>query len=176
MLRMFLLMQHLCNMKHIILGLDPGFAITGYGVLILEKGVITPVTYGCIRTKAGVDFPKRLLQIHKDLKTIIERYNPTMISIEELFFYNNAKTAIHVSHARGVLMLTAMQYNIALYEYTPLQIKQAVTGYGKANKKQMQQMIQMLLKLDHIPKPDDAADALGIALCAAYSKKLNDLA
>lgn len=155
---------------NIILGIDPGFAMTGYGVIINEgKNIIKLLDYGCIITKSDQEFSERLNIIHKELKKIIKKYNPSLVAVEELFFCKNVKTALMVGHARGVVLLTVMQAGISLKELTPLQVKQGVTGYGKADKKQVQKMVQIILRLKEIPKPDDAADALAVALTAASS-------
>ncbi|MFH1192123.1 MAG: crossover junction endodeoxyribonuclease RuvC [bacterium] len=153
---------------NIILGIDPGFAITGYGVIMKEGGnVIKLLDYGCITTKSNQKFSERLDIIHKELEKIIKKYNPCLAAVEELFFCKNVKTALMVGHARGVVLLTAMQAGISLKELTPLQVKQGVTGYGKADKKQVQKMAQIILGLKEIPTPDDAADALAVAITAA---------
>ena len=162
-------------MDGIVLGIDPGLAITGFGVVSVKGSDITCVDYGCIRTASTENFPDRLAQIYEDMNTLLDTYKPEYVSIEQLFFYNNAKTAFKVGQARGVLLLAAINRKIPLYEFTPLQIKQAVTGQGNADKKQMQTMVQMLLNLPEIPKPDDAADALGIALCGVFSYRLNNI-
>lgn len=153
----------------IILGIDPGFAIVGYGIIKYEGGKFSVIEYGAITTKAGEDMFLRFKKIHDELSDIIERTNPDVMAIEELFFNSNQKTAINVAQARGVLLLAALNKNIPIFEYTPLQVKQATVGYGRAEKNQVQQMVKMLLKLDKIPKPDDTADALAIAVCHAHS-------
>lgn len=158
--------------KKIILGIDPGFAITGYGVIIKEaKNIIKLLDYGCITTKSNQEFSERLNILHKELEKIIKKYNPSLVAVEELFFCKNVKTALMVGHARGVILLTAMQAKVPLKELTPLQVKQGVTGYGKADKKQVQKMAQIILGLKEIPRPDDAADALAVAITAASSIK-----
>jgi len=151
------------------LGLDPGLATTGYGIVIKEGGDFLVVNYGVILTPAKMKFAQRLEEIYKELSEIIKKYKPDVIGIEELFFAKNVKTALAVGQARGVLMLTAMQAKVPIYEYTPLQVKQAITGYGRADKNQIQQMVKIILKLDEIPKPDDAADALAVAMCCGNS-------
>lgn len=154
----------------IILGIDPGFAIVGYGVIKKEKnGDIKAIDYGAINTHAKLPFATRLYQVHDDLKQIIKKYKPDKMVVEELFFYKNVKTAIEVGQARGVIILTGIQAGLPIEEYTPLQIKQAVASYGRAEKQQVQQMVKMLLNLKTIPKPDDAADALAVAICSANS-------
>jgi crossover junction endodeoxyribonuclease RuvC len=159
----------------ILLGIDPGTATTGYGVIEEEKGKVKVIDYGCILTKANTDLADRLEKIEKELTELIKKYQPFEVAVEELFFTNNAKTAIAVGQARGVILLTAKKCHCVIAEYTPLQVKNAVCGYGGADKKQVQRMVQMLLKLDEIPKPDDAADALAIAICHSASRKLNNL-
>lgn len=153
----------------IILGIDPGFAIVGYGVIRYENNRFSVVEYGAITTDSKEEMFSRFKKIHDALSEIIDRIKPDVMSVEELFFNSNQKTAINVAQARGVLLLAALNRNIPVFEYTPLQIKQAIVGYGRAEKKQVQQMVKMLLKLDEIPKPDDTADALAIAVCHAHS-------
>ena len=152
-----------------ILGIDPGVAIVGFGVVDHEKGQSKMVQYGAINTQAGLPLATRLVQIESDLKQLIEHFQPDEISIEELFFSKNITTGIAVAHARGVILCTAEKLGIPIYEYTPMQVKQAVVGYGLADKHQVMDMVRRLLKLKAIPKPDDAADALAIALCHARS-------
>lgn len=153
----------------IILGIDPGFAITGYGVLDYIGNRFKVIDFGVITTKADLPHPKRLLILEKNLVEIINTYKPESISVEELFFNNNAKTALQVGQGRGVALLCAARAGIPVYEYTPIQVKQGVTGYGRASKIQVQQMIKTLLGLPEVPKPDDAADALAVAICHAHS-------
>lgn len=152
-----------------ILGIDPGVAIVGFGVVDHEKGQSKMVQYGAINTQAGLPLATRLVQIESDLKQLIDYFQPDEISIEELFFSKNITTGIAVAHARGVILCTAEKCGIPIYEYTPMQVKQAVVGYGLAEKYQVMDMVRRLLKLKAIPKPDDAADALAIALCHARS-------
>lgn len=151
----------------IILGIDPGFAILGYGVVQGTDRKYKPLDYGVIETMAGQPFPERLERLYVGTKQLIMMYKPDHIVFEELFFYNNAKTALQVAAGRGVALLAAQQSGVPLYEYTPMQIKLSVTGDGHADKRAVQQMIKMLLGLKAIPKPDDAADALAAALCHA---------
>jgi len=158
--------------KKVILGIDPGYGITGYGVVSVEGSKITCLDYGVITTRAGDDFELRLKDLNKDLKLIIKKYKPDLVGVEDLFFAKNVKTAMKVSHARGVIILTAVQANVPIVEFTPVQVKQAISGYGKAEKAQVQQMVKTFLNLKQIPKPDDAADALAVAVCAANSFKL----
>ncbi len=159
-------------MSKIILGVDPGYGITGYGILQVNGSQMKCLQYGVITTPAEVDFAWRLHDLHNDLKKIIMQYKPNVVAVEELFFYKNVKTAINVGQARGVIMLTAMLAKLPVLECTPLQVKQAITGYGKADKSQVQQMVKNFLKLENIPKPDDAADALAVAIWAAHAEKL----
>jgi len=149
----------------IVIGIDPGLATVGFGVIRNEKDIITPVSYGCIRTSAEKQAAERLLEIYSEISTLFEKYSPEVIAVERLFFNKNVTNAMGVSEARGVIFLAAQQKNIPVFEYTPLQVKQAITGSGRADKKQMQEMIRRLLNLDEIPRPDDAADGLSIALC-----------
>ncbi len=149
----------------IVIGIDPGLATVGFGVIRTEKNVIIPVSYGCIKTSAEKQTPERLLDIYAEVTTLFEKYSPEAIAVEKLFFNKNVTNAMSVSEARGVIFLAAQQRHITVFEYTPLQVKQAITGSGRADKKQMQEMISRLLNLKEIPKPDDAADGLSIALC-----------
>ncbi len=157
----------------VILGIDPGYATVGFGVIKIENGRNMPVDYGVITTPKTVSLTKRLEMIAKGIEDLIEKYNPDAFALEELFFQNNQKTAIAVAEARGVILLTAIKKLGEIYEYTPMQIKQAMTGYGKADKKQMQQVVKLFLGLKDIPKPDDAADALAIALTHAQTGRLS---
>ncbi|MCD4705547.1 crossover junction endodeoxyribonuclease RuvC [bacterium] len=160
--------------EEIILGIDPGFAIVGYGLIKKDKSNnISIIDYGVVNTPAKDIFPDRLAQIHGELESIIKKYKPDIVAVEKLFFYKNVKTAIEVGQARGVIILTAIQSKIPIFEYTPLQVKQAVASYGRADKNQVQQMVKMLLNLKEIPQPDDAADALAVAICCANSIKLD---
>ena len=154
----------------IILGIDPGLATTGYGVIQKENnGDFKIICNGIIATEAKQIFSERLKEIHQQLDKIIKKYKPNKIAVEELFFCKNVKTALSVGHARGVIVLTASQNNLPVFEYTPLQIKQAVASYGRADKKQVQSMVKILLNLKEVPKPDDAADALAVAICCGNS-------
>ncbi|NLM72968.1 MAG: crossover junction endodeoxyribonuclease RuvC [Clostridiaceae bacterium] len=159
----------------IIIGIDPGFAITGYGVLDYTGNKFRLLDVGVITTNAKLDFPSRLLCIHNELDILISKYKPDAMAVEELFFNTNVKTAIQVGHGRGVALLAAAKAGIKIYEYTPLQVKQAVVGYGRAKKEQVQQMVKVLLNLDKIPKPDDAAYALAVAICHAHSNNAINL-
>lgn len=153
----------------IILGIDPGLATTGYGFIKKEGGELRVLDYGIISTPPGADFSFRLKQISQDMKDLIKKYRPSMMSVEKLFFCKNVKTALDVGHSRGIILLEGMNANLPLYEFTPLQVKQAITGYGGADKMQMQKMVQEILKLEELPRPDDAADALALAITLANS-------
>jgi crossover junction endodeoxyribonuclease RuvC len=163
------------KVKHytIILGIDPGIADTGYGIIEKDKsGNLSCLGYGSIKTKAKTELANRLEIINKELTKVIKEFKPKLIAVEQLFFCKNVKTALIVGQARGVVMLTARQNRISLVEFTPLQVKQAVAAYGRASKMQVQKMVKLLLNLKELPKPDDAADALAIAICAAHSNKV----
>ena len=147
-----------------ILGIDPGTGILGFGVIDVQRGKPQIVDAGVIRTPVHEDDAVRLLTIYEELTDIITQNKPEIMSVEKLFFARNVTTAMTVSQARGVVLLTAMQAQLQIHEYTPMQIKQAITGYGKADKKQMQEMVRVILNLKEIPKPDDAADALAAAI------------
>ena len=153
----------------IVLGIDPGYAIVGVGVVEYKNSRFSLVSYGAITTDAGVPFNRRLEIIYDELTEIIEKYKPDAMSVEKLFYNSNAKTVIDVSQARGVIMLAARKTHTPVFEYTPLQVEQSVVGYGRAEKKQVQDMTKRILKLNEIPKPDDAADALAMAICHAPS-------
>ena len=154
-----------------ILGIDPGFAIVGYSVIEYVGNKFKLITSGAIETKAHESFPLRLEKIYTDLNEIIQTYKPDVMSIEELFFNTNVTTAINVAQARGVLLVTARIHKLPTYEYTPLQIKQAVVGYGRADKMQVQRMVKMILKTDNLPKLDDITDSMAIGICHAHSAK-----
>lgn len=158
-----------------ILGIDPGTAITGFGVLDQAGNHLSPQTFGVIRTPAEMAMANRLTVIYRELNMIIDQYHPEAIAIEQLFFNKNVRTALSVGQARGVVLLAAAQKNLVIAEYTPLQVKQAVVGFGGAEKKQVQEMVKILLNLQEIPRPDDAADALAIAICHAHSHKGRNL-
>lgn len=151
----------------IILGIDPGTATTGYGVIEKKKKSVKFIACGCIKTSSKLSDEKRLSIIHKDLKKLIKKYKPNQIAVEKLYFGDNAKTAMVVGQARGVILLGAAQAKLPVSEYTPLQVKIAITGYGRAEKKQIQRMVKVLLNLKKIPRPDDAADAVAVAICHA---------
>lgn len=148
----------------VILGIDPGYAIVGWGLVECKNNSFSPLRYGAITTDAEMDFNERLEVIFDDLNEIIEAFKPEAMAIEKLYFATNQKTAIMVAEARGVILLSAKRKGLPIYEYTPLQVKTAVTGYGKAKKPQVMEMTRRLLKLPTVPKPDDTADALAIAL------------
>lgn len=159
----------------IVLGIDPGTAITGYA-LVTERGSDTAaIAYGVITTPSDFPLPDRLVTIHRELGDILSRYRPDHAAVEQLFFNTNVRTALAVGQARGVVMLTLAQAQVRIFEYTPLAVKLAITGSGRADKKQMQQMVKLLLSLDQIPKPDDAADALAVALCHLHSARITTL-
>jgi len=159
----------------IILGIDPGTAITGWGIIKDTKKGLETIAYGCIETSKHKTDIERLKETAKDLKAIIREYQPDEMAIEELFFFKNLKTAIKVAQSRGVLMYITINQKISVAEYTPLQIKQALTGYGRADKKQIQIMVKNILKLKETPKPDDAADALAVAICHQQARKMQQL-
>ncbi|MHC1740968.1 MAG: crossover junction endodeoxyribonuclease RuvC [Anaerolineaceae bacterium] len=160
----------------LVIGIDPGTATTGYGIIEEnEKKEIRVVTYGIIKTEPSLQAEKRLLEINQQLNEILLLHRPDFGAVEKLFFQRNITTAIAVGQARGVILLSLAQQNIPLAEYTPNEIKQAVTGYGAANKKQVQEMVKTILNLSVIPKPDDAADALAIALCHLHSRGYQDM-
>lgn len=161
-------------MGYMILGIDPGIADTGWGVIKKSRqGDLTCLDYGSIKTKAGLEMPERLEIISKELNKIIKKYRPDLIAVEQLFFCANVKTALAVGQARGVVLLTAKQNKADVVEFTPLQVKQAVAAYGQAGKMQVQKMVKVLLNLDELPKPDDAADALAVAITAANSHNMS---
>lgn len=153
----------------LVLGIDPGYAIVGYGVLKYDRNCFTPVEYGAITTKAKTEFTSRLETIYEGMCDILSRLKPDALSIEKLYFNTNTTTAIDVAQARGVILLAAKKHNVPVFEYTPLQVKQAVTGYGKATKPQVMELTKRLLKLEKVPKPDDTADALALAICHCHS-------
>lgn len=152
-----------------VLGIDPGFATIGFGVLEADRGNCKLLQYGTITTPAGMDFSKRLQMIYDDMNILLDRFKPDIVAIEELFWGHNVTTGIGVSHGRGVILLSIAQHQIPIHEYTPMQIKQAVVGYGLATKQQVMDMTRRLLKMDKPAKPDDAADAIAVALCHSRS-------
>ena len=153
----------------VILGIDPGVATVGYGVVECSSGRFRCLEYGCITTAAHQLLEHRLVEIHEGIRELIDRHRPDCMSIEELFFQNNQKTAVDVAQARGVILLTGAQAHLPIYEYTPLQVKSAMVGYGKADKQQVMYMVRQYLHLKETPKPDDAADAIAIAICHGNS-------
>ena len=152
-----------------ILGIDPGIAIVGFGLIESNRGSVRMLQYGAVTTEAGLPLATRLVQIENDMTALIAQLKPDEIAVEELFFSKNITTGIAVAHGRGVILCTAERLGVPIFEYTPIQVKQAVAGYGLADKKQVMDMTKRLLKLKAVPKPDDAADALAIAICHARS-------
>lgn len=159
----------------IIVGIDPGIAIVGYGIIEKKGNKLKAINYGAITTEPNITLPHRLKIVYDELTKILLEYKPDAFAIEELFFNKNVKTAITIGQARGVEILAAVNCGIDIYEYTPLQVKQGVVGYGRAHKKQVQEMVKLLLNLEEIPKPDDVADALAVAICHAHSGRFKDL-
>ncbi|MBR4099029.1 MAG: crossover junction endodeoxyribonuclease RuvC [Clostridium sp.] len=153
----------------IVLGIDPGVATIGFGVIRAERGKNTLMRYGVISTPAGLPLSRRLLQISEDMEQLIGQFHPDEMAVEELFFSKNITTGISVAHGRGVILLAAEKLGVPVFEYTPMQVKQAVAGYGGADKRQVMLMTQRLLNMKEIPRPDDAADALAIAICHSRS-------
>lgn len=156
----------------LVLGIDPGTAITGYGLVREDDGELTLVSYGVINTSSGQPLPDRLAAIYDRLSGLIAEYKPQAMAVEQLFFSRNVRTALAVGQARGVALLTAAHAGVPVYEYTPLQVKQAIVGYGRAEKGQVQEMVRLVLKLDAVPQPDDAADAVAVAVCHLHSARL----
>lgn len=155
----------------IILGIDPGTATTGFGLIEKKGAKISLIDFGCILTPAKIPLEDRLHTIFDELSDILKKHMPQQVAVEELFFSTNAKTAISVGQARGVILLAAKKQGLSVAEYTPLEVKMALTGYGKADKKQIQHMVKAVLSLAEVPKPDDAADALAIAICHAHTHR-----
>ncbi|WP_353892636.1 crossover junction endodeoxyribonuclease RuvC [Proteinivorax hydrogeniformans] len=160
----------------IILGLDPGIAILGYGIVKKENHKLKAIDYGTIETSKDLEEPQRLLSLANSLEKLIDMYKPDVVAVEELFFNKNVKTAITVAQARGVILMVILKKGVKLHEYTPLQIKQGVVGYGRATKPQVQTMVKTLLNLEKIPRPDDAADGLAIAICHNNFSAMNVVA
>ncbi|AFS78069.1 crossover junction endodeoxyribonuclease RuvC [Gottschalkia acidurici 9a] len=159
----------------IIFGIDPGIAIVGYGVVEYKGNKFKVIDYGAITTEPKNTFPERLKMVYDELTFLLDKYNPDSVAIEELFFNKNAKTAISVGQARGVQLLAAINKGLPIYEYTPLQVKQGVVGYGRAEKRQVQEMVKLILGLSKVPKPDDVADALAVAICHAHSGNFKNM-
>lgn len=156
-----------------ILGIDPGFAITGYSIIDYVGNKFKLIDSGAITTPAGQSFPLRLSKIYTDMSQIIDQYSPDAVSVEELFFNHNVTTAINVAQARGIVLVVGCQKNVPTFEYTPLQVKQAVVGYGRADKVQVQKMVKAILKVDTLPKLDDITDSMAIAICHAHSARFS---
>jgi crossover junction endodeoxyribonuclease RuvC len=161
--------------ERIIFGVDPGYAIVGYAVISQNKGKLSCLACGVIRTKARLPLEERLLSLYQQITVVLTTYQPTEAAMETLFFGRNTTTALSVAHARGVLMLAMKQRGLSVVEYSPSQVKLAVTGYGKATKGQVGRMVRVLLSLERIPRPDDAADAAAVAICHAHAKVLRSL-
>jgi crossover junction endodeoxyribonuclease RuvC len=161
----------------LVVGIDPGTATTGYGfVRETDQGELVAVDYGVIQTPAGLPLEQRLLQLYQDLKYLLLLHHPDQGAVEKLFFQRNVTTAIAVGQGRGVVMLALAEAGLSVAEYTPLEVKQAVVGYGGADKNQIQQMVKAMLNLDTIPRPDDAADALAVAICHIHTHRYQQLA
>jgi len=156
----------------LILGIDPGTAITGYGLVREDNQELVLVDYGVITTPAGQPLPQRLQAIYQGLAEVIRQHQPEAAAVEELFFSRNVRTALSVGHARGVVLLALADAGLPIHEYKPLEVKQAITGYGGADKQQIQEMVRMLLQLDQVPQPDDAADAVAVAVCHIHSARM----
>ncbi|MEN6349841.1 MAG: crossover junction endodeoxyribonuclease RuvC [Syntrophomonas sp.] len=156
----------------LVLGIDPGTATTGYGLVEYRGGKERLIEYGTVKTPSTMEMPLRLCKINREIDILLQKFKPDMVAIEQLFYFKNSKTVISVAQSRGVAMLTAAAAGFPIAEYTPLQVKQAVVGYGKAEKRQVQLMVQKILSMDELPRPDDAADALAIAICHIHSHKI----
>lgn len=159
----------------LVLGVDPGTATTGYGFIEARGSKLRVIDYGVLSTPAHMDMPGRLRLIHQGLVGLINQYHPQAAAVEQIFYHRNAKTVISVAQSRGVILFTAADAGVPVFEYTPLQVKQSVVGYGQADKRQVQLMVQRLLSLKEVPRPDDAADALAIAICHLHSQRLSQL-
>jgi crossover junction endodeoxyribonuclease RuvC len=159
----------------LVMGIDPGTAITGYGLVREDEGELALVACGTVTTSAGQPMPDRLATIHSEITGLIDRYAPHAIAVEQLFFSRNVRTALAVGQARGVVLLAAAERDVPVSEYSPLEVKQAVVGYGMAPKAQVQEMVRMLLDLETVPRSDDAADAVAVAVCHLHSARLQDL-
>ena len=154
----------------IILGIDPGTAALGYGLIQSNKDNLKLIKYGCITTESKQAMPLRLHLIYEEVKKLIQKYKPDQLAVEEIFFAKNSKTALKVGQARGVILLLGAEHRIPVFDYAPLQVKQSIAAYGRADKEQVQKMVQVILKLEKLPEPDDAADALAIAICHTFHK------
>ena len=163
------MLRYCYNLFMKILGIDPGMAIVGYGLVDADENNITLVTSGSIQTDKKLSDSKRLLEIYNDLTTIVEKYQPDCASVEELFFFKNQKTVIPVAEARGVIITVLEKFNIPTFSYTPMVVKQVLTGYGRAEKKEVEQMVRIALNSDKLPKLDDTVDAIAIAICHSRS-------
>ena len=161
--------------RRVVLGIDPGTAITGYGVVSQNGDMLCLLDCGAIQTPAGMPLAQRLQALHSSLAQLLDRWRPTEAAVEELFFSRNARTALAVGHARGVALLTLAEASVPVSEYTPMQVKQAIVSYGKGTKGQVQEMVRILLRLDAVPQPDDAADAVALAICHLHSSRLSRL-
>ncbi|PIZ98510.1 MAG: crossover junction endodeoxyribonuclease RuvC [Candidatus Komeilibacteria bacterium CG_4_10_14_0_2_um_filter_37_10] len=161
--------------KLVVLGIDPGFADTGFGVVSSSDNKMKAMAFGSLKTKVNLDFGQRLLIIETGINKLIQQYQPDCLVVEQLFFCKNVTTALKVGQARGVVLLAAARMNLPVMEFTPLQVKQGLTGYGAASKNQVGQMVKLLLALDKVPQPDDAADALAMAICGIHSYKLKKI-
>ena len=155
----------------IVLGIDPGTAATGYGIVERTGGRLRAIDYGCIETLPSHDLPRRLMEIHQGVSELIATHHPSLLGVERLFFNRNVKTAFAVGQARGVVLLAAAEQGLPVFEYGPHEVKLAVTGYGRAGKEQVQRMVQMVLGMPTLPRPDDAADALAVAICLAHGQR-----
>lgn len=155
----------------IVLGIDPGTAATGYGIVERTGSKLRAVDYGCLETLPTQELPQRLLEIHQAILELIETHQPSLLGVERLFFNKNVRTAFAVGQARGVVLLAAAEKGIPVFEYGPHEVKMAVTGYGRADKRQVQQMVQVILGMSVLPRPDDAADALAVAICLAHGQR-----
>jgi crossover junction endodeoxyribonuclease RuvC len=161
--------------ENLVLGIDPGTAITGYGLIWSEGDSLRLVDYGAITTSSDRSLPERLQDIYRQLTALIQEQQPAAAAVEKLFFSRNVRTALSVGQARGVALLAMANAELAIHEYTPLEVKQAVVGYGRATKDQVQEMVKMLLGLDSVPQPDDAADAIAVAICHIHSARMKGL-
>jgi len=159
---------HLSPSSMIILGIDPGTAALGYGLIQSNKDNLKLIKYGCITTESKQAMPLRLHLIYEEVKKLIQKYKPDQLAVEEIFFAKNSKTALKVGQARGVILLLGAEHRIPVFDYAPLQVKQSIAAYGRADKEQVQKMVQVILKLEKLPEPDDAADALAIAICHTF--------